>query len=105
MKRKPLETMILMDEAGELTTFRFYKVYQDAQKQLVLDLIKDNVYFRFLVTQTESGITELLYKDSERYRVSGIAFKVQNKTFNKQEYKYTIAESYDRALNLMQYFG
>ena len=80
-----LKQIVLMDAAGEITSFRVHKYYENAQKRIVLDLMKDNVYLRFYVVQSESGIKVFIYENSKTYRVSGLSFKLKSRIINKTE--------------------
>lgn len=101
MKPRPIETVILMDRAGEQIAFRFHKCTERAGK-LELDLKRDNVFFRFCVFQKENGMTELLRRDA-RYRVSGVSYRVESASVSPPMHTYALADSYDCALNLLQF--
>jgi len=105
MKLKHVDILILIDEGGKLETFRFFKIYTDRQGILRMSLRKENVYLPFRVAQTDEGITELFSCDHKKYRISGLAYKVPNRQKKKLEFKYVIAESFEKALNLSQYIS
>jgi hypothetical protein len=105
VKASNVDTLILIDEEGNLTAFRFFKMYTDSRGYLMMSLIKENVYFPFRVVQTDEDVTELFSDNNMRYRISGISYKVPNRNKNKMEFKYVIAESFEKALNLRQYIS
>ncbi|GIP33491.1 hypothetical protein J2TS4_27010 [Paenibacillus sp. J2TS4] len=78
MKSNNIDVLILIDEAGDLTPFRLFKLYTNLRGCLMMSLKKENVYFPFKVMQTEEGVTELLCQRNRRYRISGISYKVPN---------------------------
>ncbi|MDQ1910547.1 hypothetical protein RAC89_08540 [Paenibacillus sp. GD4] len=103
MLGEQLQTLVLIKRNGDKNSFKFHKLWrEDTQEQLFLELEKGNKTFRFAVTQSKEGITDLVDDKGENFRVLGVCRNVPAVTHEK-EYRFQIADSYHNALDLIKF--
>jgi hypothetical protein len=98
MSLKGIDRLVLMDQEGHHIVCGLHKLYRNPMNQQVMVISQRNIYYRVVLSQTETGITEL-HMGSEKYRVSVITFRSGCKS------KYVIADSFDHALDLTEYIS
>ncbi|BFH11525.1 hypothetical protein WJ0W_005463 [Paenibacillus melissococcoides] len=103
MDKKEIQTVVLISEEDVRTIYRFRQLSTNGPGQFLLELWNGQVIRRFVIRQTDNGLTELVDEVGNVQRVVGVSYGIPNNDDQKVETRFAIADSFHSALNLWQF--
>lgn len=97
---KPI-TLVLISKDEKQKSLRCNKMWLDSFGKMHLQLLQDHEIQRFVISQTEEGITELIDEVGKLHRISGMSYGNPIISKHEVEYEFLIGGSFEKGLNLM----